>query len=699
MSLRPRSKGKGLLEKLNNPSISDDTWASDFETWALDTVSFVAGSGAAVLGTAAALGLVTAASPALIATLGVVSIAAGVAAGIVDHNEGAQLPSLSTAIRHLDDTYQQIRNKFDDVLAAASDLKDRVADSAEDALSALGQYVADKSEEIKLGARNLINNPVAFFQDAAGAFYNFHAVTLPNKVQQFWKTTREFIGDIEIVKMFDLDDADPDEPGIIVTANRRTGETSYQFLKEWENLLNHNESGQGLADTVLDFARSGTLYDTDALVGIVSSAALKTLGDNLGESLDAALFGKAAEVGDNIEDVFQDFDRELLTNLKSAGIGAVSSFLTAELVNAIGLDGFAGTLANSSAGAYVGAIVAALPALVGNTATLGDVLGSVNVGNVIGGFVGSYLASKVVSFDTVGGQIGSSVGAALGGIAATSTSLGLVHALSFLSGAAGPVGAAIGAFVGFLAGGLIGSIFGGTPRSGADSIWDSESGQFVVANVWSKKGGSKDAARSVATAVSEMFNAVLAATGGTLLTPELVQAGNYGMRKKAFVYKPYSTRSSDAITQKFSGKDAAAKLIGYGVHTGLTDPDFQIAGGDIYVKRALYNTFELGGIDPRDFDTSIVLGNISSAQAYESYLANSTVINALVSAEPNSAFAIETLLTLARADELGLTRRAASDWYGGFSFLLEETGANAAQTTIEGTAANDNDNQVEAMVA
>jgi hypothetical protein len=73
----------------------------------------------------------------------------------------------------------------------------------------------------------------------------------------------------------------------------------------------------------------------------------------------------------------------------------------------------------------------------------------------------------------------------------------------------------------------------------------------------------------------------------------------------------------------------------------------------------------------------VLLGNISSAQQYESYLANSTVINALVSGEPDSVFTTETLLTLARAQELGLTRRAASDWYGGFSYLLKEAQTNA----------------------
>ena len=407
----------------------------------------------------------------------------------------------------------------------------------------------------------------------------------------------------------------------------------------------------------------------DVLSGVLYSATLQTLGDNFGDFLDGAVGGQS--IHNSLKDAFAATGHELLSNLKAAGIGAISSFLTAELVKTLGLNGFAGDLANSAAGAYMSAIIQALPELINSTTNLGSVLGGVNVGTVIGGFVGSFLASKVVHFDTVGGQLGSAVGAALAPLAVNAL---LAPASLVLT----PLGVAVVAFVGFILGGLIGSIFGGTPRSGADSAWDSSQQKFVVANVWSKKGGSKDAARSVASAVSDTFNAVLCTVGGTLLNPEAVQSGNYGMRKKSFVYKPYSTRDTGAITQKFSGKDAAVKLIGYGVYTGLTDPDFQIAGGDIYVKRALYNTFEIGGLDPRNFDTNVLLGNIASAQAYESYLANSAVINALVSAEPDSVFAAETMINLARAVELGLTRRHASDWYGGFSFLIREAGGGVA---------------------
>ena len=472
--------------------------------------------------------------------------------------------------------------------------------------------------------------------------------------------------------IYDALDLDTNKPKIaVVQAISSSGRVTSSDIRILNNPIGIEFSQAG---EILGQQLGYRLANGDVLTGIVYSAALKTLGDNLGDVLDGVIGGQSVEQA--VDDAFAATGSEFLTNLKSAGLGAISSFLTAELVKAVGLNGFAGELANSSAGYAIGQIVSNIAA--GNQIFSG--LSFAQLGNAVGGFLGAKLASEIISFDTVGGQIGSAVGAAIGTIVATSTSVGLVNALSFLGGAAGPVGAAIGAFVGFILGGLIGSLFGGTPRSGADAQWDASQGKFVVANVWSKKGGSKDAAKSLASAAAETFNAVLSAAGGTLLSPQAVQAGNYGMRKSDYVYQATSSKDQNNITFRVSSKqkDSFGRILGYGVVQGLTDPDFQIAGGDVYVKRAIYRTFEMGGIDATNFDTNALFGNIASAQQYESYLANAGVINALVTAEPDTAFAAETLITLARADELGLTRRHKSDWFGGFSFLMQEAGTNAA---------------------
>lgn len=471
-------------------------------------------------------------------------------------------------------------------------------------------------------------------------------------------TTTIFAGDIKIIK-------DPSGVGRIFVKDSPVG---FDFVNAGE---------------ILGTVIGNRLANGDALTGVLYSAALKTLGSNLGDVLNAAIFGSSTDTHDIVTTVFDGIGSEFLQNLKSAGIGAVSSFLTAELVNAIGLKGFAGELANTAGSAVIGQIASNLITMLGSNVQKVTVFSNVGaaLGNAAGSFVGVKLAGLIWQPDTIGGQIGAAVGSSLGSIVATQGAIGaaLSKTLSFLGSAAGPVGVAIGAFVGFLLGGLIGSIFGGTPRSGADAAWDATMNEFVVANVWSRKGGSRDTARSLAGSVADTLNNFISATGGTLLNPMAVQSGSYGMVKKEFVYRPAGGGSDQGqITRRFGGKSGAADLIAYGAYQAFTDTDFQLAGGDVYAKRAFYNTFTLSGINPDKFDISVLGGNMSSAQSYSSYLANANVINALVSAEPNSVFTAETLLTLARADELGLTRRHASDWYGGFTFLLKEAQTNAA---------------------
>jgi Ca2+-binding RTX toxin-like protein len=110
----------------------------------------------------------------------------------------------------------------------------------------------------------------------------------------------------------------------------------------------------------VDFSQAGgiigqqlgyRLAGGNRLTGVVYSAGLQTLGDNLGDVLDGLVFtsdGKANDVKEVVDEAFAATGKEFLTNLQSAGVGAVSSYLTAELVNAIGLGGFAGELANSA---------------------------------------------------------------------------------------------------------------------------------------------------------------------------------------------------------------------------------------------------------------------------------------------------------------------------------------------------------------
>lgn len=432
--------------------------------------------------------------------------------------------------------------------------------------------------------------------------------------------------------------------------------------------INGNPIGIEFSDAVsaLGSQLGYRLAGSNRLAGIVTSSTLKTLGDNFGDFLDG-ISGRQS-VDHALDDAFQTLGAEFMSNLRAAGIGAVSSFLTAELVRSLGVDGFAGELANTAGGAVINQILSNIVSNVANP--FAGVSNIALLGNAVGSFLGATIASKIVSFDTLGGQIGSAIGSSLGVIAA-----GELLKIGGVLG--GPVGAAIGAFVGFIAGGLIGSIFGGTPVSGADVAWNEQTNRFDVANVYSRKGGSKDAARSLTSSAAETLNGIIAATGGQLLNAEAVQAGNYGMRKKDYVYRPGAGETT--ITARFSGKDGGAKLIAYGVFHAITDKDFQIAGGDVYVKRALYNSISSSQFDGDVFDANILLGNLETARQYGNVVASIGVVGQLLNNGTDTGFASETMVVLSRAVELGLTSRAASDWFGGYAFLLKEAEARADQ--------------------
>ncbi|MET1112839.1 MAG: Calx-beta domain-containing protein, partial [Allosphingosinicella sp.] len=432
------------------------------------------------------------------------------------------------------------------------------------------------------------------------------------------------------------------------------------------------------------------------IAGVFFSAALKTLGNNLGDVLDGIIsprdtFGNQANLFSYdvsrpgvpvsnkgiVETAFSEFGDEFLTNLKQAGVGAISSFLTAQLVSALGVEGFAAELTNTVAGTVISTIVSNIAGLNGSFAAANPFanIGLASIPTAVGSFLGNKLANEVMTFKTVGGQIGSALGSALGVMAMGAFVAGLKLG-GTIGALAGPLGALVGAFVGTLVGGMIGSLFGGTPRSGADVVWDEASGQFAVANIYSQKGGSKKAAEGLASSVAGTLNTVLSASGARLENPSAIQSGNYGTRISNLVYRPTSTRDKDAITATFKGDNAIGDIINHGVKQALLDPDFKLIGGSVFVKRAIYNTLD---ISTGSFDISALLGNIESAETYALYRTFSSVIGAMVSAEPSSVFALETALTLARADELGLTRRARSDWFGGFTSFLNDWGAVASK--------------------
>ncbi|VVS96019.1 membrane hypothetical protein [Erythrobacter sp. EC-HK427] len=426
------------------------------------------------------------------------------------------------------------------------------------------------------------------------------------------------------------------------------------------------------------------LFSGSPLERVAGSAIFGVIGENFAEFIEAGFsFDYPLEL--DIEyTIFDDLGEEFL----SAGVGALSSLLVAEAIAALGVDGFAGEVLNTAAGAVVGKIFSNIVGI-GDPISVFSGIDLAQLANAFGSFLGTMLAQEVNTFDTIGGQLGSAIGSSLGAIGFTAAAVMGSGASATLLGLqlgalAGPLGAAIGAFAGFLIGGVIGSIFGGVPRSGADVVWSESAARFVVENEYSKKGGSEEAATSFATVVSQTLNGLLEASGARLLSPDSISTGNFGTYKNELVYRKIAPQGKDTIAFRVDGGESEAhnKLISYGISQALFDEDFQLVGGSPYVKRAIYRTIEDSLSAGETLNIDVLLGNISVAQSYEDYRQDPSITNAVISLAPDSALAASLAITLSRASELKLNRRHASDWYGGFGELLQEVSANTASAEI-----------------
>ena len=387
----------------------------------------------------------------------------------------------------------------------------------------------------------------------------------------------------------------------------------------------------------------GSMIASDnQLAQIGTSTLFSVIGANLADSL--AIATTEATIGDATDQAFSDFGMDLKGASISAVQSAISSLIVAELVSELGLgDGENAKFASSVGGAYVTAIVAN-----GFDVTTVD-YSKVNVSNIVAAYVGKRIGEEVYQTQTSGGAIGASVGSSIGAIIGS----------PFLP----PLGSAIGAAIGHIVGGFIGDLFGSPPKSGADVLYNFETGEFYATNVWQRHGGSKSAAEGLATFAANKLNFVVEMIGGDVDNQSHINAGTYGLRKNKTTYK------GTGGSHRFSD---AGDMITYGVMYALDE--LEIAGGNVFVKRAIYNAVDQaiseGNIGSSTLDE--IVGSTSFALDYAMYVENSGEINAIMGAEPNSVFTQTWVAVLKMASSLGWTKRQESDHFGGWQHLIEK---------------------------
>jgi len=399
------------------------------------------------------------------------------------------------------------------------------------------------------------------------------------------------------------------------------------------------------------------------VAGLVVSELLADVGAAFGAALGEG--GNLLEnFGSNLDTAFQSFGLDLA----GAGIGVVSSLLTAEIADVLGLDGLAAEVFGLNYNGVVSAAVARgvepflslisqdlAKALVDSTTAA-----ALNPANLIGGFIGAKLGSLVVSPTTQAGAILSSLGSSIGGV------IGGVKLGSSLGSIVPGLGTAVGAFVGFVLGALIGNLFGKKkpkiPQASADTLIDYVDGRFVVMNVQSRNNGNEDFVSDLAQSAADTLNGFIAVMTQGSDTARVIDSPN---TRQTYGHGGTSSSQANDIYVTLNGRknlvDNGAEAVELGVLTAIRNT--RIAGGDLFIKRAVLAS------QAEDFVT--FGGDLQIAEEYGEYIRNQETLNALITGGTDettgevSVQAAGWIITLQRAAELGLNRSAVSDFYGG----------------------------------
>jgi hypothetical protein len=390
------------------------------------------------------------------------------------------------------------------------------------------------------------------------------------------------------------------------------------------------------------------LAGSNAFAQIGAGTVLGTLGQEIG-GLIAAETTPGLDVEKAIDGLVSG--NEILSSVEGQGVGAISAYLIGDLFKDIGLTGAPAQIVQSLAGQTVSQIATNLINL-GDPIydTAGNVIGNVawdtginlgaNLENIAGGFVGTELGNLVFSASTVQGEDGEAVGSAVGGEIGTLIAPG--------------IGTAIGAFIGDIIGGLIGDLFGEPTTSAISLASLHPSGSDTTPLSYSfttslYQGGSQATANSMGDAVMGALNALLSEVGGVVSNESALSQFTVGVNTDSTLGQVfyYDDNTTGVRTQYQASDTTLQQVLDYSVLRELSEMIF--SGGDVYVERAIDYALRTSATPAM---TSLT-GAIQIAEDYETYEANKTVIDALIEADPTSAFSAGWIAELAIAAQMG----------------------------------------------
>jgi hypothetical protein len=435
---------------------------------------------------------------------------------------------------------------------------------------------------------------------------------------------------------------------------------------------------------VLGSALGNALGGNDQLTKLVGGAVGGLIGQKFVQVLATSMTMDLSKV--SLNDVFAGQG----ISIANAGIGVVSSFLTAELGHALHIDGFDGQLFNTAVSGFTTSL---LTQVTGKMATSGltfeaaiatmdwsqAVSGAIStaeldIGNLLGGYLGHELVPAKTHTGAVGGEL-----------------LGAIGSIILPGG--------LGSLIGTILGTLIGDALGHPPHPAAVDLID-QAGYYYSYNhssISASDGGGYEVPDPMANATVAIVNEYLHAVNGAALDHSKQTMVGYVTDPQLYYVSGWVP--SGAYHTNLTPDDA--------VHAAALDllQHTEVIGGDLLMKRAHQNSpsnipeTQAGSGAPGQSQVSsaeqlvTMSGDLSVAQDYENYLNNREAINALIAANPDSAFAAGWIATFARVNDLGLNHMGASDFLGGLVGYLDSVnkaglGAEAANATVSRGAGN-----------
>ncbi len=434
-----------------------------------------------------------------------------------------------------------------------------------------------------------------------------------------------------------------------------------------------------LADLAASFGTTlgRQLAGDDLVLGTLTGSLVGALAYNIGQQIDvyrgvASFTGDGLSITrDNAGAVWGNFTNELATFTANAAIGSTSSWLALELGEALGLEGFGAEVFSTGASTLIGHTLNNLvaqtnvfsgvqtqPQWFGDGAAPGafqDALGASFVS-----FLATKLGSLVVQPQTQAAAILSSLGAAAGtmgkfvggyiGSAATSLA---TSAFGKAAGAAIKVLfnaiPGLGTFIGFVLGAFIGNLFGRKkpriPTASAEVYLQIPSAQYALGSVSASGGGNIDLVRAMGEAARDTLNGLIAVVtygdDAARVSNSYSPSQYYGHTGGQLWIKYDSNKDGVIASNEQFNVNSADEAVDKGVLFAL--PATQIVGGDLILKRALYNMIRRPG---QVTSVAQLTGDLQIAEDYGFYLQNRSIIDAMI-AEPYTSMKLATLDYLA----------------------------------------------------